>query len=60
MLLFISKFIRIIKNDFIPKTCYAYQWLPHSCDCPIICKYKPKGNTQNHSIKYNLSLKNQF
>ena len=48
MLLFISKFIRIIKKDFIPNTCYAYQWLPHSlphlCDCSDVCKFPPKGN----------------
>ena len=47
MLLFISKFIRIIKIDFIPSTCYAYQWLspnlPHSCDCRDVCKFPPKS-----------------
>ena len=51
MLLFISKFIRIIKNDTIPKPCYAYRWLPHSinkiCECSDVCKFPPKGNN-NH------------
>ena len=48
MLLFISKIVRIIKKEFIPTTCYAYQWLPyslpHSCDCSDVCKFPPKGD----------------
>ncbi len=50
MLLFVSKFMRIITKDKKnPAYCYAYRWLPHtihySCDCFGFCKFGPKGDT---------------
>ena len=62
MLLFISKIVRIIKKEFIPTTCYAYQWLPHSlphsCDCSVFCKFPPKGNTPIPIVAYNTNPNN--
>lgn len=48
MRLILSKIIRTLKNERIPSTCYASQWMPKSsleiCDCQTFCKFPPKGN----------------
>ena len=63
MLLFISKFVRIIKKDIIPTTCYAYQLLPYSlpyyCDCDVICKFSSKGKTHILISDYNTNPNNR-
>ena len=50
MKLITTKIIRNLRNDKIPKNCYAFQYLPNSkdeiCDCKIFCKFPPKGNTR--------------
>ena len=49
MKLITSKIIRKLKNEKIPRNCYAFQYLPNSkdetCNCKIFCKFPPKGNT---------------
>ena len=49
MKLIITKIVRNLRNEKIPKNCYAFQYFPNSkdeiCDCKVFCKFPPKGNT---------------